>query len=31
MNDYADAKGGVIRDVLGRARAWRGSTRSAGR
>jgi GrpB-like predicted nucleotidyltransferase (UPF0157 family) len=31
MNDYADAKGGVIRDVLGRARAWRGPTRSAGR
>jgi GrpB-like predicted nucleotidyltransferase (UPF0157 family) len=31
MNDYADAKGGVIRDVLGRARAWGGSTSSTGR
>ena len=28
MNDYADAKGEVIRDVLGRARAWRNGTRN---
>jgi GrpB-like predicted nucleotidyltransferase (UPF0157 family) len=28
MNDYADAKSDVIRDVLHRARAWRTSTRS---
>ncbi len=28
MNDYADAKSDVIRDVLCRARAWRTSTRS---
>ena len=28
MNDYADAKSEVIRDVLGRARVWRNGTRS---
>ena len=31
MNDYADAKSEVIQDVLGRARAWRASTRSGER
>ncbi len=29
-NDYADARSEVIRDVLGRARAWRAGTRRAG-
>ncbi len=28
MNDYADAKSDVVRDVLGRAGAWKASTRS---
>ncbi len=27
MNDYAEAKSGVIRDILSRARAWRSGTR----
>lgn len=31
MNDYADAKSEVIRDVLGRAQAWRAGTEGAGR
>ncbi len=30
MNDYAEAKSEVIRDILGRARGWRAGTRSAG-